>query len=107
MPTGPALLQAVDALECVRVCHGRAWTAAALVGWFVAEAVVEAAQAEAAYGLEWHKRNCALIKVAEEWLKAHHAALCEALVGNRCSGQFTVYELLTYEFVLIHLCVLG
>ena len=46
------------------------------------------------------KRNHELIKAAEERLKAHHAELSEPLVGNGPFGQFTVYQLLVYEFVL-------
>ena len=61
---------------------------------------VAAIPARRTYKLEWQPRNRALIKAAEERLKAHHAVLCEALVGNRPSGQFMVYQLPTDKYVL-------
>ena len=53
-----------------------------------------------AYNLAYQKRNRQLIKAVEEQLKVHHAELCEPLMGNRPFGQFTVYQLLAYKFVL-------
>ena len=59
-----------------------------------------AAPTQKAYHSTYMKRNRQLIKTAEERLKAHHAELWEPLVGNGPFGQFTVYQLLAYEFVL-------